>query len=113
MRISDWSSDVCSSDLIAAQLYLEELVKRNGGMDCTSEFQDQPLTVEPLCNKSRSSWGRLNMSCRFRSNGASVSATMVRHGYAVDYRRHSGMAYARVMKEAAEDRESTRLKTRN
>src|SRR3546814_5910324 len=107
MRISDWTSDVCSSDLngnvtkIAAQLYLEELVKRNGGMDCTSEFQDQPLTVEPLCNKSRSSWGRLNMSCRFRSNGASVSATMVRHGYAVDYRRHSGLAFARFMKEAA------------
>ncbi|PTD18748.1 thermonuclease family protein [Sphingomonas fennica] len=89
---------------IAAQLYLEELVKRNGGMDCTSEFQDQPLTVEPICNKSRSSWGRLNMSCRFRSNGASVSATMVRHGYAVDYRRHSGLAYARFMKEAADEK---------
>src|SRR3546814_18518318 len=121
MRISDWSSDVCSSDLkialpiltifafgslfnqlqgrqseptsifvdnpriidgdtleaadekrvrllgidapdddgngnvtkIAAQLYLEELVKRNGGMDCTSEFQDQPLTVEPLRSAGR------------------------------------------------------------
>src|SRR3546814_18044495 len=75
---------------IAAQLYLEELVKRNGGMDCTSEFQDQPLTGEPICNKNRSSWGRLNMSCRFRSNGASVSATMVRPGYAVSFRRHSG-----------------------
>src|SRR3546814_14079576 len=57
MRISDWSSDVCSSDL-----------------------------------------------CRFRSNGASVSATMVRHGYAVDYRRHSGLAYARFMKEAADEK---------
>src|SRR3546814_20518637 len=73
-------------------------------MDCTSEFQDQPLTVEPICNKSRSSWGRLNMSCRFRSNGASVSATMVRPGYAVDYRRHSGPAYARLMKEAAPEK---------
>src|SRR3546814_16569100 len=48
---------------IAAQLYLEELVKRNGGMDCTREFQDQPLTVEPICNKRRESRGRLNMSC--------------------------------------------------
>src|SRR3546814_1009685 len=99
MRISDWSSDVCSSDLfnqmqarnsepvsihvenpriidgdtletldkkrvrlsgidapdedgkgnvpkIAAQLYLEELVKQNGGMDCTSDFQDEKLTIE-------------------------------------------------------------------
>src|SRR3546814_4094123 len=42
--------------------------------------------------------------CRFRSNGASVSATMVRHGYAVDYRRHSGLAYARFMKEAADEK---------
>lgn len=89
---------------IAAQLYLEELVKRNGGMDCTTEFQDQKLTIEPICNKSRSSWGRLNMSCRFRSNGASVSATMVRHGYTVDYRRHSGLAYAQFMKDAADEK---------
>ena len=89
---------------IAAQLYLEELVKQNGGMDCTSDFQDQQLTVEPICNKRRTSWGRSNLSCRFRSNGASVSATMVRHGYAVDYRQHSGLAYARFMKEAADER---------
>lgn len=89
---------------IAAQLYLEELVKQNGGMDCTSEFQDQALTIEPICNKSRTSWGRLNLSCRFRSNGASVSATMVRHGYAVDYRQHSGLAYARFMKEASDEK---------
>ena len=30
---------------IAAQLYLEELVKQNGGMDCTSDFQDEKLTI--------------------------------------------------------------------
>src|SRR3546814_19163078 len=94
---------------IAAQLYLEELVKRNGGMDCTSEFQDQPLTVEPMCNKSRSSWGRLTMFCRYRSNGASVSATMVRHGYDVNSRRHSRLDYARLMKE---DRKSVGEGTR-
>ena len=63
---------------IAAQLYLEELVKQNGGMDCTSDFQDEKLTIEPICNTRRTSWGRSNLSCRFRSNGASVSATMVR-----------------------------------
>lgn len=89
---------------IAAQLYLEELVKQNGGMDCTSDFQDEKLTVEPICNTRRTSWGRSNLSCRFRSNGASVSATMVRHGYAVDYRQHSGLAYARFMKDAADER---------
>src|SRR3546814_1585350 len=112
MRISDWSSDVCSSDLnsepvsihvenpriidgdtletldkkrvrlsgidapdedgkgnvpkIAAQLYLEELVKQNGGMDCTSDFQDEKLTIEPICNTRRTSWGGSNLSCRFR-----------------------------------------------
>src|SRR3546814_3471562 len=90
MRISDWSSDVCSSDLpriidgdtletldkkrvrlsgidapdedgkgnvpkIAEQLYLEELVKQNGGMDCTSDFQDEKLTIEPICNTRRTS----------------------------------------------------------
>src|SRR3546814_19244793 len=107
MRISDWSSDVCSSDLvpkIAAQLYLEELVKQNGGMDCTSDFQDEKLTIEPICNTRRTSWGGSNLSCRFRSNGASVSATMVRHGYAVDYRQHSGLAYARFMTDAADER---------
>src|SRR3546814_17079656 len=63
-------------------------------MDCTSDFQDEKLTIEPICNTRRTSWGRSNLSCRFRSNGASVSATMVRHGYAVDYRQHSGLAYA-------------------
>lgn len=89
---------------IAAKLYLEELVARNGGMNCTSKFLDQPLTIEPICNKSRTSWGRSNMSCRFRSNGASVSATMVRHGYAVDYRAHSGLAYARFMKQAVDEK---------
>lgn len=89
---------------IAAQLYLEELVKQNGGMDCTSDFQDEKLTIEPICNTRRTSWGRSNLSCRFRSNGASVSATMVRHGYAVDYRQHSGLAYARFMKDAADER---------
>src|SRR3546814_3350316 len=30
---------------IAAQLYLGELVKQNGGMDCTSDFQDEKLTI--------------------------------------------------------------------
>src|SRR3546814_14145408 len=73
-------------------------------MDCTSDFQDEKLTIEPICNTRRTSWGRSNLSCRFRSNGASVSATMVRHGYAVAYRQHSGLASARFMKDAADER---------
>src|SRR3546814_9964615 len=77
-------------------------------MDCTSDFQDEKLTIEPICNTRRTSWGRSNLSCRFRSNGASVSATMVRHGYAVDYRQHSGLAYARFMKDAAGERRGLR-----
>src|SRR3546814_18028301 len=73
-------------------------------MDGSSDFQDEKLTIEPICNTRRPSWGRSNLSCRFRSNGASVSATMVRHGYAVAYRQHSGLAYARFMQDAADER---------
>jgi hypothetical protein len=36
--------------------HLEELVKQNGGMDCTSDFQDEKLTIEPICNTRRTSW---------------------------------------------------------
>src|SRR3546814_18494101 len=57
---------------IAAQLYLEELVKQNGGMDCTSDFQDEKLTIEPICNTRRTSWGRSNLSCRFQIGRAHV-----------------------------------------
>ena len=35
---------------IAAQLYLEELVKQHGGMDCTSDFQDEKLTIDTLAS---------------------------------------------------------------
>lgn len=97
---SDGNGDVLKT---AAGLYLEELVRQNGPMDCTSTFLDKPLAAEGICRQNRSSWGRMNLSCRFRSNGASVGATMVRHGYAVDFRQHSGLAYAALMKDAARE----------
>lgn len=97
---SDGNGDLLKT---AAQLYLEELVRQNGPMDCSSDFQDERLAAESVCRRDRTSYGRLNLSCRFRSNGASVAATMVRHGYAVDYRRYSGLAYAGFMKEAARE----------
>lgn len=88
----------------ASQLYLEELAARYGGIQCQSGFLDRPLAAEKVCQEPSTSFGRANLSCRFRSNGASVAATMVRHGYAVDFRRYSGLAFARFMQQASQER---------
>src|SRR3546814_7136668 len=44
MRISDWSSDVCSSDLLAADTYFwcaQEAVQLHGGVGFTWEYDPQ------------------------------------------------------------------------
>lgn len=64
---SDGNGDLLKT---AAQLYLEELVRQNGPMDCSSDFQDERLAAESVCRRDRTSYGRLNLSCRFRSNGS-------------------------------------------
>jgi endonuclease YncB( thermonuclease family) len=53
------------------------------------------------CRTDPKSYGRLNLACRFPTNKASVGATMVAQGYAVDYRMFSGGAYVDLMQKAA------------
>ena len=65
---------------------------------------DFALRKENQCRRPVESYGRLNLSCRLKANGASVAATMVAQGYAVDFRRYSGGAYVELMQRAAEQR---------
>src|SRR3546814_3830727 len=115
MRISDWSSDVCSSDLapdddlpqlkaISSEA-LRGLALRDGGMDCSVSMFDYALRREKQCRTDPKSYGRLNLACRFTANKASVGATMVAQGYAVDYRIFSGGAYVELMQKAAAHRD--------
>src|SRR3546814_19207076 len=61
MRISDWSSDVCSSDLLANRMAVKavELIKvmmRNGVMATINQVLDQDtaaLMVEEMGHKAR------------------------------------------------------------
>lgn len=62
---------------------------------------DYTLRHEKQCRTDPKSYGRLNLACRFRANKASVAATMVAQGYAVDYRVFSGGAYVDLMQKAA------------
>src|SRR3546814_9911139 len=92
MRISDWSSDVCSSDLgdtidfpngrvrvvgidapdgglpqlkaISSEA-LRGLALRDGGMDCSVSMFDYALRREKQCRTDPKSYGRLNLACRF------------------------------------------------
>lgn len=83
---------------------LRELAARDGGMNCSANVFDFALRREEQCRTDVESYGRLNLACRFRNNDASVAATMVAQGYAVDYRRFSGGAYVDLMKNAADQR---------
>src|SRR3546814_9302601 len=62
MRISDWSSDVCSSDLAAGQTHLREGWHGSGHGDAPKES----------CSASRSASTRPD-SCRARMNGGPPS----------------------------------------
>ena len=85
-------------------LAFEGLVARDGGLECARHLYDFTLSKGRGCGGPATSFGRLNLSCRFKANKASVAATMVAQGYAVDYRRYSGGAYVKLMQEAARQR---------
>ena len=80
---------------------LRELSMRDGGMDCSMSMFDYALRRENQCRTDPKSYGRLNLACRFPANKASIGATMVAQGYAVDYRVFSGGAYVDLMQKAA------------
>lgn len=80
---------------------LRNLASRDGGMDCSVSMFDYALRREDQCRTDPKSFGRLNLACRFPGNGASVGATMVAQGYAVDYRMFSGGAYVDLMQQAS------------
>ncbi len=80
---------------------LRELARRDGGLDCSMSMFDYALRRETQCRTDPKSYGRLNLACRFPANKASVGATMVAQGYAVDHRVFSGGAYVDVMRQAA------------
>lgn len=83
---------------------LRALAARDGGLTCSASLFDYALRREEQCRTSPKSYGRLNLSCRFPGNEASVGATMVAQGYAVDYRVYSGGAYVELMQKAAAQR---------
>ncbi len=83
---------------------LQRLSARDGGLDCSVSMFDYAMRREKQCRTDPRSYGRLNLSCRFQANKASVGATMVAQGYAVDYRMFSGGAYVDVMQKAAAQR---------
>lgn len=83
---------------------LQRLAKRDGGLDCSVSMFDYALRQERQCRTDPKSFDRLNLACRFPANKASVGATMVAQGYAVDYRTYSGGAYVDLMRRAAAKR---------
>lgn len=83
---------------------LQRLTLRDGGMDCSVSMFDYAMRREKQCRDNPKSYGRLNLACRFPANNASVGATMVAQGYAVDYRMFSGGAYVDLMQKAAAQR---------
>ncbi|MBB4087976.1 thermonuclease family protein [Sphingomonas carotinifaciens] len=83
---------------------LQRLSARDGGLICSISMFDYGLRREKQCRTDPWSYGRLNLACRFPANKASVGATMVAQGYAVDYRLFSGGAYVDLMQKAAAQR---------
>jgi len=83
---------------------LQRLAARDGGLDCSVSMFDYALRRENQCRTDPKSYGRLNLACRFPANKASVGASMVAQGYAVDYRMYSGGAYVGLMQKAAAQR---------
>src|SRR3546814_19819215 len=80
---------------------LRGLALRDGGMDCSVSMFDYALRREKQCRTDPKRYGRLNLACRFPANKASVGATLVAQGYAVDYRIFPGGASVELMHKAA------------
>src|SRR3546814_6926392 len=51
MRISDWSSDVCSSDLVRSQIAAQELIPARGGVSQTLSVFEQDGTWYALSKR--------------------------------------------------------------
>ena len=84
-----------------AREHLVGLIERDGGIVCSLDLVDVSLPRKDRCLSPARSFGRLNLACEFPRNKASVAATMVAHGFGVDYRRYSGGAYFGTMAKAA------------
>ncbi|MEM6584555.1 MAG: thermonuclease family protein [Pseudomonadota bacterium] len=82
-------------ELASAQLI--GLIEREGGVTCGA-----PSPAPGSCNRAVASYGRANLECAFPS-GAEIGATMVAHGFAVDYREFSGGRFASLTRDAANE----------
>src|SRR3546814_3388710 len=67
MRISDWSSDVCSSDLMAASLAVVRVVEKDFGVDLAARGQyaagHSLGEYSALCAMGRSEERRVGKEC--------------------------------------------------
>src|SRR3546814_10893840 len=93
MRISDWSSDVCSSDLDLAKL-------------AATQFRDFANTVPGLVFQTAGA-GNTQISMRGVTAGVDVSSTVGVYVDEVPY--GSSTTFARSGRYTPEDRKSTRL----
>lgn len=87
----------------AATRYLTQMIITQGGVTCSGAPIDR-LTGGKACTKASTSYDRIVMVCRFNASQTSVGATLVAHGYAVDYPLFSGGIYKNAMQSAATKR---------
>jgi micrococcal nuclease len=87
----------------AATKYIGQMIISQGGVTCSGALIER-VTGGKACAKPARSYDRINMICRFNASQTSVGATLVAHGYAVDYRLFSGGLYQTLMKGAAAQR---------
>ena len=87
----------------AATDYLAQMLITQGGVTCSAAKIDS-LTDGQACSKAARSYDRITSLCRFNATQTSVGATLVAHGYAVDYRLFSNGIYAPDMVLAARGR---------
>ena len=87
----------------AATKYLAAMIVNQGGVSCSGALIER-VTGGKACAKPLRSYDRFNMICRFNASQTSVGATLVAHGYAVDYRLFSGGLYQSLMQNAAAQR---------
>ena len=87
----------------AATRYLTQMIITQGGVTCSGAPIER-LTGGKACTKASTSYDRINMACRFNASQTSVGATLVAHGYAVDYPLFSGGIYKTAMQSAASKR---------
>lgn len=99
----DAPDDLNQSLSSAATKYLAAMIVNQGGVSCSGALIER-VTDGKACAKPLRSYDRFNMICRFNASQTSVGATLVAHGYAVDYRLFSGGLYQSLMRIAAAER---------